>query len=85
MSVQQIVQHALQQQAALHVVLDITYMKTLVSTNVQMAQYQRIVPAHHADQAVVDVTLQTHVIDVMMINSLLMVSVLRNVQKEPTQ
>jgi hypothetical protein len=84
MNAQQIVQHALQQQVALHAVLDITYMKKVVLINVQMVQSQRMVNVHLASQAVVDVAPQLHANNVKTINSLLMMNVLMNVQKEPT-
>jgi len=84
MNVQQIVQLVLQQQVALHAVLDITYMKKIVSTNVQMVQSQQMVNVHLVSQAVVDVVPQLHASNVKRINSLSMMNALMNVQMVPT-
>jgi len=69
MNVQQIVQLVLQQQIVLHAVLDITYMKKVVSINVQMVQSQRMVNVHLVSQAVADVAPQLHATNVKRTNS----------------
>jgi len=82
---QQIAHNVLQQQVALHVLVDITYTKKAVLINAQMVLLQSMENVNHACLVVEDVVPKVLVHNVMKINSLLMKNVLMFVQREPIQ